>query len=1137
MTMDVRTAVHQAMEKTRPKVSIGPDEGDEDVGEVEVSEYVIFLFALDTYMRYVEEATGEEPNDAVTARGIRILRIADSTLGEALKGFLDETMPSKSHKLMVAKALRTRVSQPEQVGRRSFLLRTAISRGGPKTMKAIFTKQKVIRQVRVAISASMMSDGDAALDEFAALLVRNARMRAWIDLAAKTAGTGEVIQNPVAAGASQAQDAAPELQAAQAKELGGSPEEVIEAKAEQTNKIAAVEREATEAAARAMEASGEEDRPLTKSEVIGVATAAAVAATTDTSNPANVPESLQPIANDAEQLAAALTDGRVLVAAGAGSGKSRTLVQRVAYLVKERGVEPSRILATTFNSKAGDELKIKIGKAAGNSEQQRMSVGTMHSLFLRNIMKYGSTEHKAAFSNRGKLDETPRVISRTIQSMWEECFDKETNPKPAAKEMKQLAESWVGNNISPEKAAAQARNRREEQAAVWYGMYEGLKGAVPGWEPECEKKAKESAENEYLDKMNQWENRGRRGYKPKKPETTFERFMAQHRPNGERLVDFNDMLSIFRDMLVDQPSLAQEIQKSFDHILVDECQDLNEVQNDVIEMMSKHVSDGSDGKSLWMVGDDDQSIYGFRGARPDLFTSLDGKEGWKTRLITTNYRCEPEIVDGANKLIANNDGRLGKEAKPSPKRERGQGSIVVEEPLDEQDAATRIVDRIKVSTRAGDEAFSDFAVLARTNKELHSYEAACLIKNIPYARKGASSFLGSWDVKAVMGYVDLVTGSDTEKMQESLASVINTPRRFFRLPGKAAGEAVKNAIREFAKVTGENIKSINPVDAMRQSRFREILMGKLAPSSRPGSFKFKKDMERLSEITEWIDEQQANSDSPDFKTTDLFDEILGLRGVAMVANSDTGRRSFGEQTFRESLQAFNKDRDGDEVEDESEDEEDENKGLGNITFLYELTKPDPDDPDDADTPPDTPAGFMGKMNRLEEKSGDLRIDADEWTKAQLRKDPDDRVPPPGVYLGTVHSVKGAQWKNVAVQMPAGKFPMEPFVKEGEPPPPEEEVKEQREQERRLGYVAMTRAMKNLTITCPSSIAGKPAGRSVFVAEAGFENGENINPPGSEGETPLREAATHLEPSPGAEQDELAHLEPEPDDDFEDEEVS
>jgi superfamily I DNA/RNA helicase len=122
---------------------------------------------------------------------------------------------------------------------------------------------------------------------------------------------------------------------------------------------------------------------------------------------------------------------------------------------------------------------------------------------------------------------------------------------------------------------------------------------------------------------------------------------------------------------------------------------------------------------------------------------------------------------------------------------------------------------------------------------------------------------------------------------------------------------------------------------------------------------------------------------------------------------------------------------------------------------------------------------------------DLRIDVNKWDKEQEQLPIEQRSPPPGVYLGTCHSTKGAQWKNCYVVMPKGKFPFEPKPRSGDKPRTEEEMQAQVQRERRLAYVALTRPIQNLTVICPSSIEGKSAGVSSFVSEAGLVEGENV----------------------------------------------
>lgn len=1072
-------------------VTATEESAEEAIGELVVAEYLVFLFALDTYIRYVEETTKEhDPSDDVIKKGLSILRRADSELA-TIKTFLDSQLPSATHKKMALKYLNLRATSPEGVGRRALGLRTVLSRGGSPTMRAIFDSNRAIREVREAMGASMLDNADAALDLFAKIPFQNSRLKSWIRLAADTAVSTPMPANVVEAGAKEAQDQKAEILHHGIQQLAATGAEDSKiAQEAQSDKLIQVQEEATAAARQAMEQAGEPDEPLTKSEVVGVAVAAATAAISDPSNSQNIPEPLRKL--DDEQRVAALSDGRVLVAAGAGAGKSTTLVSRVSYLTSDRRVLPSRILATSFNTKAANELKEKIGRSVGGDNLQQMSVGTMHSLFRRFIGEYGTPAERTAMGlNRGGGNgfvQGGGAVARTVQKMWSECYPPKERPTPKLKNMLKLKSQWSGNNITPAQARATARKQEEADGADWYELYQGLKGDIPGWKPPCEEKAKSAVEEEYQEKLETWRRRGGRGVPPKKRGTTFETFLTKMRPSGERLGDFDDMLSIFRDILKREPGVRKSIQKVYDHIMVDECQDLNQVQHDIIEMMSEHIGDGSDGKSLWMVGDDKQSIYGFRGARPDLFTGLHGKEGWKTRMIKTNYRCEPEIVEAANKLITHNTDQIPMEARPSPAKVRGSGNIRVETPADEADAALGAVEEIKTSLDAGGNV-SDFSVLCRTNAELHAYETACIIRGVPYARKGAASFLGSPETKAFLSYVQLATGDDYGKMQKALTEVINRPNRFFLAPD-AATQAVEESLSEYARKVGHTLKNVNPVSALRDREFVAILAGKIAKTQ--SGFKYDKTVEQLEEMSGAIDTMQANSTQPGYGTKDLFEEILALRGKGSSVDPLTGRSVFIEQTFRETLQTELRDAPGDDDDaDADEEEEDSSKGLGNISFLFKLAEVDPTDPMDLEQNPNGPLGFKAKMERYAAKARDLRIDLSKWDKEQQALPPERRAPPPGVYLGTIHSVKGAQWPTTFVQMPKGKFPFEMKPRPGEPPPDPEEVKAQMEGERRLAYVALTRAAKSLHIICPTVVGGKAAGISPFVDEAELNTGENV----------------------------------------------
>lgn len=1051
------------------------EETEEPLGEFQVAEYIIFLLALDTYMRYAEETSGvDDVEDQLIRKGMRILRMAETEV-ERLQQFLQGHLETSTQQSMLRRALTMTVTTTAGISRRALQFRTLLSRGGPATIKAVFTSQKYVRQVREAITASMLSDADAALDVFAALPVKNARIRNWIDLAAKQAGSGVAAPMPVDNAANEVV-AAPEIVSTSIQGAAASgAEEAQQAQDNRATMLSRVQIDATAAAKKSLEINQQPDTPPIQSEVVGIATAAAVAAISDPSLTQNVPAPLRKL--DDEQRAAAVTDGRVLVAAGAGAGKSTTLVARIEYLVKDRRVPPSRILATSFNKKAASELREKIGRTSGGDALTQMSVGTMHGLFRKFIGNYGTpTEQIAVGAMRSPngFVEGGAAVARTVQRMWEECYGKRS-PVPKLKNVMRYKSQWAGNNIPPAQARAEARNQEESEAATWYEMYEGLKGSIPGWEPPC---------------------RGR----------AYESFMTRYRPRDIRLGDFDDMLNIFHAVLKREPAVRKTIQAMFDHIMVDEAQDRNAVQAEIIEMISEHIGDGSDGKSLWIVGDDKQSIYAFRGARPDLFADLNGKDGWKTRMIRTNYRCEPEIVEAANRLIAHNDGQIPMEAVPSPHKTRGVGSIVVLNPIDESEAAIQVASEIKANLGVGGNV-TDHAVLCRTNREIHAYETACILRGIPYARKGVSSFLGSPETNAFLGYLQLVTGTDFEKMQKALGNVINRPNRFFIAP-KVGEDAVSAALTEYARNSHMDLKQVNPALALQDRTFQRALAGKLTGAY--SGFKFEKAVEQLQDLYDAIAQMQANSENTAYTTKDMFDDILALKGVATVTDPVTHKTRYVDQSLRETLQIETRDATGDDSEDDVDDAEDsETKGLGNIAFLYQLIQKDPTDPGDALDDPNTPVGFKAKIERYASRMKDLRTDIVKWDKEQESLPPEKRSPPPGVYLGTVHSVKGAQWANTYVSMPKGKFPFEPPVKPGSMVDPVVAA-EQLESERRLAYVALTRAAKALTVICPKVVGGKPAGISSFVNESGLTIGQNVPSPGKPAEAPVEESVKTAE---------------------------
>jgi len=1055
-------------------------QAEDEIGELQVAEYVVFLFALDTYVRYVEEHHGERAEDDLTRAGVRLVKIADRRNADAVRAYLDSNLEKPSHKAMVGRAFR-RLPTQVGLGRRCEEIRAALSLGGASTMKAVFQTNKARKEVKEAMAAAGLEDAGVALDKLAVIPLRDARMRKWIDDAKDASGAG-TFQNPVQAASSGSAAANSELVTEKIREKVAPPasEEAATAEAAHTEKLLRVETTATAAAQRAMAVSGEPDEPPSRSEVIGIATAAVAAAMSDPDLPTNVPSALRgPIADDPEQLRAAMTGGRVLVAAGAGSGKTTTLIGRMAHLVQDLGVQPSRILAVTFNKEAATGIEEKIALKVGKDAAEQMTIGTMHKIFRGLVMQYGSSEEKAALgpnmigSKVGKPKPgkntgrklTSTIMNITMAKLWKTCFDTDPPRSPGV-----VVQGWIMNNVTPEQALAEALDPKEKAMATWYAWTQGFKGITKGWKPDC------VATNP--DAQKQWNG-----------------FLGEFRNGGsDRLGDFSDMIVMARDLLKRNPAARKTLQGMYDHVCVDEAQDLNEVQHEIIGYMSEHVECDDKKKSLWMVGDEIQSINRFVGARPDLFTQFHENDCFKTRMIGTNYRSLPEIIETANTLMKNHPRGIPMSSRPDPKKPRGKASVVLMTPESNAAGAVSVIGDIKQQLQAGAQ-LKDFAVLSRNRVELNDYETACIIEGIPYGRKAGTSFLKSPETAAVMGYMDLTSGVDFGKMQQSLATILDKPQRMY-LPAGRAQQVVQQVVNKRAHRLGVSSNQVNPIDLFDREGIYDFIdaaevprwaeESKIAALTELGeTLKGLRETVKKGSITE-----RATGKPVKYTTKHLIDEILTIKGAADL---NTGEKPSLIDVLMPQVSSNQ-----DEEEDDPDEDVNEQKPIGNVAFLYQIAQGEPT----AEADPTDPLKFKARLDDLEAKAQDLRIDLGAWRQKQKALEPDKRQDPPCVVLSTIHSVKGAQWKNATVIMAEGVFPRGPRKL----PPKEEEAltdaqlekraKNERADfltERQLAYVGMTRAAENLTVVSPSINAyGKEAaGLPIFVQEAGLMVGQNV----------------------------------------------
>lgn len=406
--------------------------------------------------------------------------------------------------------------------------------------------------------------------------------------------------------------------------------------------------------------------------------------------------------NDKQKQAIEITDGPLLVLAGAGSGKTKVLTNKVANLV-EKGVQPYNILAITFTNKAAKEMKERVHKLL-NSKSYQIPISTFHSLGLliirENYEKIGYDKNFTILDS----EDTLTIIKKIIK---EKNLDpKIYNPRS------------IRNKIS-------------------------------------------SAKNELITSK-EYERFANSDYE-KIVYEVFSKYEQKIKKNNS--LDFDDLLIKPIQIFKTNPEILQKYQERFKYILVDEYQDTNEAQYILIKMLSQRH------QNICVVGDIDQSIYGFRGANYRNILNFE-KDYPKAKLIKLeeNYRSTSNILNVANDIIKNNKQRKEKELWTKT----GEGDkIKYHRAYDEKDEAYYVTDQIKKLLKNGAEK-KDIAILYRTNAQSRNMEEAMLKENIPYKVIGSFYFYNRKEIKDLISYLKLIYNPNDDV---SLMRVINVPKR------------------------------------------------------------------------------------------------------------------------------------------------------------------------------------------------------------------------------------------------------------------------------------------------------------------------------------------------------------------------
>ncbi|HKJ94940.1 MAG TPA: DNA helicase II [Gammaproteobacteria bacterium] len=463
--------------------------------------------------------------------------------------------------------------------------------------------------------------------------------------------------------------------------------------------------------------------------------------------------------NEAQREAVGAPLGRALVLAGAGSGKTRVLTHRAAWLVRVEHASPYSVLAVTFTNKAAAEMRGRIEQLLGMSAGG-MWTGTFHGLSHRLL----------------RLHWQEADLPQSFQ-----ILDSEDQRRLVKRVMRELE---VDDARWPVRQVQGFINARKD---------DGLRPAdLDTDDPYTGQMARVYAE---------YENACR----------------------SAGLVDFAELLLRTCEMLRGNPALLSHYRRRFRHVLVDEFQDTNGIQYDWLRLLA------GDDTDLFIVGDDDQSIYGWRGARVENLQRVRADYS-DTRILRLeqNYRSTSTILEAANALIAHNSGRLGKTLWTDGAPGEPIGLYAA---FNEQDEARFVVERIQQMMESEGYARSDFAILYRSNAQSRTFEESLMSRGMPYRVYGGQRFFERAEIKDALAYLRLITNPSDDA---ALERVINTPARGI---GNKTVDAIRTAAREQGRPLWETAEAMVAAGGLPGRAARAVgtfveLIGTLAEQGR-----------------------------------------------------------------------------------------------------------------------------------------------------------------------------------------------------------------------------------------------------------------------------------------------------------------
>lgn len=544
--------------------------------------------------------------------------------------------------------------------------------------------------------------------------------------------------------------------------------------------------------------------------------------------------------NEEQKKAVSCIEGPVLIVAGAGSGKTRVLTSRIAYILSQ-GVEPSRVLALTFTKKAAGEMKERIGNMVGYKAARQLVMGTFHSVFIRFLREYAEFLGYPANFTIYDTSDSQSAIKACVKEL--SLDDKVYKPKEVLSRISMAKNNLVtvnGYRNNRELLTADLHSKRPRLVDI-YDLYQ--------------KKMKQSG-----------------------------------------VMDFDDILLNMNYLFKDNKDALMAIADRFSYILVDEYQDTNRSQYLILKKLAQFHH------NICVVGDDSQSIYAFRGAK--IENILNFKKDYpecKLFRLERNYRSTRNIVEAANSLIAHNDGRIPKNCYSEG--DEGE-KIKILHSYSETEEAVSVVGEIMSRVRNDHAQYQDFAVLYRTNAQSRAIEEQLRRRNIPYMIYSGNSFYERAEIKDMMAYFKLcVNPYDDESFKRTVnkpargigATTLQSLELMARekqLPLFRAGFEIPK-VKPFCEMIEKLALLVKTTDAYELAK-------KIADDSGLYAF-FKSDnsvegQSRTSNIEELVDsvavfveERRAEAESSGEADTEsiLFTLDDYLENVALLSNADT----------------------------------------------------------------------------------------------------------------------------------------------------------------------------------------------------------------------------------------------------------